>query len=231
MRGLLSGDWHLDVVTAGFDRYEDGRDRVRDLTNAAIEEGVDFFVFLGDLTDPDNVRSHRAVATAIGAYRLLKKNGVDSLWVVGNHDVINDGSELSTLVGLKAAGATVIEQPTLIEKAGHLIAVLPYPSKGLEYDPAGWVEDVDAYGAQPVLVVGHLSYPGVSTGSESAELARGRDVEWPVEAVRKRWPNAVLVGGHYHRRQEYGGVSFAGSLERLSFGEENNEPGYLLVEV
>jgi hypothetical protein len=56
-------------------------------------------------------------------------------------------------------------------------------------------------------------------------------VFFPISTVRKRWPKAVMMNGHYHERQNYRGVQVPGSLVRLTHSEEKNDPGFLVLEV
>jgi len=231
MKVLCTGDWHLDRSTAGYDRYADVTKAASETVDAACEQAVELYVFLGDLADPHSVRSHRAAAFALVMASSLAHNGIRSIWMTGNHDVIDDGSGGSTLLALRAGGYMVHDSPGVQPLgAGHLI-VMPHPPLGKWYDPAAWVADCAPPGHQRVLVVGHLSLPGAQQGSESGDMARGRLHEWPVAEIKSRWPNAIIVGGHYHAQHSRDGIEFAGSLARLGFDEESNQPGYVIVEV
>lgn len=234
MKLLVVSDLHADWFTAGFDRYEDVAEAVAETTTAAIREKVDGYLFLGDLCDPDTARSHRASALAVKTYMLLKDNGIESFWLAGNHDVIEDGTGATTLSALKAAGANVFEQPGSAVFRGLLpIIALPYTARSHAYDPAQFIERV-AGGVgkqQRVLIVGHLNLEGIGPGSETTDMPRGRDVFWPTAAIREFFPNAVVLGGHIHKRQVFNGVQIVGSLIRCTFGEEENEPGYLIIEI
>jgi len=250
MKILFTGDWHLDRSTAGFDRFFD---IVGDIekTLEHFRESCDgrdmLYVFLGDLANPNNVRSHRAVATAIEVARTISTEILgyeddpaieNSIWLTGNHDVIEDGSGESTLISLAATGwSTVVDKPRVISFYSGLrahdlsIVALPYPASCNSYDPVEFVESIEVPLMNNVLVIGHLSMPGIIAGSESGELARGREYAWPVDAIKKRWPTAIMVGGHYHRSQTCNGVIFPGSLERLGFDEESNDPGFITLEI
>jgi hypothetical protein len=79
-----------------------------------------------------------------------------------------------------------------------------------------------------------LTVPGIEPGSETREMPRGREVRYPVEAIRERWGDrAVMLNGHYHRayHRAESPVVVPGSLERLTRGEARNEPGCLILEV
>ena len=245
MKIVVSSDWHADATTSGLDRFEDVEWLVWDHVYAtAVRERADLFLFLGDLCDPDNRRSHRAVALAHEVASALQSvASIPSRWLVGNHDVVEDGSGTSTLSALAAAsrgrgearrrwGPEVYEDPQ-VEQFRYLpIVALPYPSRARAYDPAAFVESLSLPSDGPLLFVGHLSIAGIHPGSESGELARGREVFWPVDVIRRRFGDrAVCLGGHYHRAQTFAGVRIVGSLERLRFDEEDHEPGFLVVEV
>ena len=244
MKILFTGDWHLDRMTAGYDRFEDIRDAIEQTVNVAMDSNIDMYVFLGDLANPNNVRSHRAAATAMGVAETLRRAAIDSIWIVGNHDVIEDGNvdfsggAYSTLSTLQSAGFTVISNPGGYSDLVNGIQFLafPFPASHKVYDPISTIEEEVRSGAldsnnEKLLAIGHLSLPSAKMGSESADMARGRAIEWPVAAIKEYWPNAIIVGGHYHHQQTCNGVMFPGSLARLGFDEETNEPGYLILEV
>ena len=112
------------------------------------------------------------------------------------------------------------------------VLALPYTASSHPYDPVAFVNeylDVD----DPVLVVGHLVVEGVDKGDESGEMARGRDVRFPLEAIESRVPAArrLMINGHHHRRQIHKGIYIPGSLARLRFGPDAlNVPGAWLLE-
>jgi DNA repair exonuclease SbcCD nuclease subunit len=78
-------------------------------------------------------------------------------------------------------------------------------------------------------VAGHLSVPGVVPGEEVTEMPRGRDIRFPIEACAGV---DLLMNGHIHRRQvSPDGVVIPGSLAKLTFSEEENTPGFLIIDV
>ncbi|MFA4974900.1 MAG: hypothetical protein WC683_20040, partial [bacterium] len=86
------------------------------------------------------------------------------------------------------------------------------------------------WGSCSLVVAGHLCIEGAMLGSETTDMARGRSVEFPVAACSEAEAN-LLCNGHYHKRQTVRGVECPGSLVRLAFGEEHNEPRWLEVEL
>lgn len=225
MKWVITSDWHLDAVTAGFERFNDIDAAVREVVATAIAaSGAARFVFMGDLCDPHTMRSHRATAYAIAINRTLAEHHVESWWLTGNHDVIEDGTGTSTLTPLRASGATVFDEPTYYDG----VVVFPYTSRSRTYDPELYVQ---RWAKEPVkLVLAHLNIPGIGPGSETKDMPRGRDVSLPLDSIKATWPKAFIFNGHYHQAQTFKGVHIPGSLARLTFGEAEITPGFLVWE-
>lgn len=230
-RLLITSDWHLDATTAGVERRGDLEAAVDRIAVAAAEHCVDGFAFLGDLTDPDSPRAWRAVEYAV---RFAQGLGRDQLWLVGNHDVVEDGRCSSTLLPLRGAGFRVVDTPQSTVLAGVPVVALPFTPRSHAYDPPEFVLELER-GAKRApgtpLVLSHLCVEGIEPGSESKEFARGREVFLPLEEIREWMPGALVFNGHYHRRQTFREVNVPGSLARLTRGERDNSPGFLIVEV
>ena len=237
MKLLVTSDWHLDHITDGLARWDDVEKAVDWSVDSAIREGVGCYVFGGDLSDPDSGAAHRATAKAIQVAAKLKKHGIESVWVAGNHDVVEDGMGTTTLTPLAASGlGQVFEAPGLVTVGTATLMLLPFTPRSHGYEPAKWVHKQGTALAGRkrggnVLVIGHLALPGITPGSETLDMPRGREVVWPIEALTKWFPKATLIAGHYHKSQDFKGVTVVGSLARLAHGEEANEPSMLMVEV
>jgi DNA repair exonuclease SbcCD nuclease subunit len=239
MRIVITSDWHVDHVSHGIPRYHEIGKAVHDVVTFAIEREADAFLFLGDLCDPDSGSSvFRCVGLALQAAQKLAKHGIDSHWIAGNHDVIEDGTGDTTLAPLKgcADGVVVYERPgssvIMPRQSGdafQLIA-LPFTATGFGYDPAEEVRRMRSTTPAQTIVAAHLAVPGVEPGEETTELPRGREVVLPVADIR---PHArTILNGHYHRQQRSpDGVWIPGSLARLTFCEERNHPGFLMLEI
>jgi DNA repair exonuclease SbcCD nuclease subunit len=230
-------DLHLDWRTSGFPRFDDVSRGLWWAVDVAIKRKVDLFVFLGDAMDPDSGPIvFRCMAELIGAAERLRRAGIRSFWVPGNHDAIDDGggvSVLSPLAQLDPEFVFVADHPALHVGLPVPVLALPYPSLAADYDPARYVRDhVVLQGLEgPLLVLGHLMLRGIVPGEEATEMPRGRDVYWPLEELRKLKANVTMVGGHIHKRQVFEGVQIVGSLVKLTHGEEGNLPGILVIDV
>lgn len=238
MKVLFTADWHLDWTTGGVERFDEVSAALNQIHATAIAERVDLLIFGGDLCDPDvdSPLCHRAIARAVDFGRKLHQDGVESLWITGNHDVIEDGRGSHTLMALRAAGLHVADEPVGLGVSGVGVVLLPYVSPSRRYDPAGFIERMAVEmrvraGDPPFIVAGHMTrVRGASDGSETHDMPRGSDMEFPVDACHMCLPGAVLLNGHFHRRVVDGPVLIPGSLARLTHGEETNEPGFIIVE-
>lgn len=232
---LATSDWHLDWATAGLPRYDDIDEAIDDMLDEHLPE-IDLFLFLGDLTDPDSARAWRAVDRAADHARRISDQNVPSIWLAGNHDHLNDGYGTTTLDCLARARVKapihVIKAGRVLTEAGIEIMLLPHPGKGVVYDPAEYVLKSSC---KPSIIAAHLTLQGYDRGSESEDMPRGKDVLFPIHEIETMNMNAVLLCGHHHKRgalnQSGAQVHVPGSLARLTFNEEHNAPGYLLLEV
>jgi DNA repair exonuclease SbcCD nuclease subunit len=248
MKLFISSDWHGDASTSGVDRFDEIRDAAFDVAHAAIDEkkaGHEVaFVFSGDLCDPDTTRSFRAIGLAIGVALYLSRNGIRSLWIAGNHDVIENERGSTVLEPLQAVASStemikvVADVPCIWRVGKTNVVALPYVARANTYDPSIVIRD-ECWGLSETdgfaipIIIGHLTVPSAERGSESDDFARGRDMIFPVAECRRRWGDrCILVNGHYHRKQiTKDGVHIPGSLARLRHDEEHHEPGYLVIEV
>ncbi len=228
---LITGDWHLDARTAGQRRYEDIGKVALETVEAAAEANVTHYVFAGDLCDPDSPCVFRALDLARTVAARLWAYDINSFWLVGNHDVVEDGSGDHVLLPLGDEGSMVIDEPCVRQG----IAFFPYTALAKRYDPetqlAVMKGDHSAASTydKVKLVVSHLQLKGVTPGGEK-DFARGRDEFLPVDAIRAAWPNATIVNAHYHQPGLHDGVILSGSLVPLTKADTGKR-GYTLVEV
>jgi DNA repair exonuclease SbcCD nuclease subunit len=236
---LHTSDWHLDWRTVGVARFDEVRAASRQTVEAAIRQKVDLYAFTGDLADSDGGTGVlRCVEVAIEVATLLSNAGIESCWVAGNHDVVEDGTGLTTLSPLRALGfgsmVRVFEQPRVAEVDDCALLALPYPAATNPYDPVAFVREAKALrGFEKVVVLTHLQVEGAQLGEETTDMPRGRDVRFPHEECGLGW---TILAGHYHKRQTIARpglppVHVVGALARLAFGEQSNTPSYSIIEL
>lgn len=245
-RMLLFSDLHLDAVTMGVPRFEELLGTLAQVKEIARVNECSSYVFLGDLCNPDSPTAFRCVAAMAEWGREMRKDlGAEGYFVDGNHDVVEDGHGTSVLSPLASVdGAEVVHSPSEYVQDGVNLAFLPYPSRAKSYDPTKWAK---VFEKNTGLVFGHLNLKdavpakreggdevdeyGAIVGTESEEMARGREVMWPVKNLRARCPGAKLFGGHYHGGVTFGGVHIVGSPALFTFGEQANRPRVGVIDL
>jgi DNA repair exonuclease SbcCD nuclease subunit len=245
MRIVVVSDLHADKETLGVPRAPEVERALGQAVTYSIRTNADAFLFLGDLTDPDGGGATlQAQAIAIRALRALDAQGKRSIWIAGNHDVVEDGSGATTLSPLAALAdessfAVVIERPDAVWiDDGVRIVCLPYAPVARAYEPAREAKRLlDGAGPKGLrqIVAAHLSIPGIAPGEETTEMARGREVVFPLEETVRA---TLRLNGHYHARQDFdpgdGGVPIhvPGSPAAYAFGEHDNiDPAFSVIEL
>lgn len=238
---VATTDWHLDARTAGAPR----RDDLSQALDASVKRAMQLrtpgnqviYLFAGDLCDPWKASSHAAVATAIDTATRLHNSAVESLWIVGNHDVIEDGTgdhALMALGRLNNSQVRVVAFPQIVSYRHVDILCLPYPSVTRAYDPVLQVQ-LMAKGRgksdRALVIAGHLTLQGLLPGSEATEMPKGREIAWPLATLRACFPGAPILAGHHHHSQVFEGVHVIGSLGRLTFADAEHTPRWLEMEL
>lgn len=245
MKIIVTSDWHADAKTLGVRRYEEVRYSALTVVDAAIEEGADAFLFLGDLADPEP-GAFWAIEVATACAARLSSAGIHSYWLTGNHDVVEDSIGTHTLLPLLGVDerVRVVSEPTwwnlLGENVGVVICALPYVSTARAYSPEETLRAMRAgiTAGTRVVIASHLMLEGITPGSETEDMRRGRDVFLPLDLIDELFPEAVVTNGHYHRAQTYRlagkprrGVHIPGSIARLNKAESEHNPGLMALEV
>lgn len=246
MKLVAISDVHIDHVTLGVPREDEVRKAIEASVNHALSIEADAWCFLGDFMDPDcGPQSFRHLEFLVNEVRRLAEAGIHSVLIAGNHDVVEDsrgGTTLSPLKEIWPKYVHVLEKPTvffpnLFDHYGRpnqpkLIA-LPFTPASRAYDPVEFLQR--ALDNQCTnLVLSHLTgVEGVIPGEEVNEMPRGREVTLPLELLAR--PDVFVLQGHFHRRQVHqhkgATVHVVGSPVRFTFGEQDNEPSFLVAEV
>lgn len=229
MRLVVSSDWHGDWHTSGFERLDDLVTAQQEVLKECEQDNT-VFLFLGDLSNPFSRNCHQSIANALRFARTLNDRRVPNYWLVGNHDVVADARGSHTLMALRELrGSTYV-----LDTPGVCLSMLalPFTPPNRAYDPAKVIEEIAAGpdASKIRLIAGHLNIEGIEPGSETTDMARGREIFWPAEAIEKHFPKALRLNGHYHRQQTFNGINIPGSLLRLTHGEEQNTPGFLVFK-
>jgi exonuclease SbcD len=87
--------------------------------------------------------------------------------------------------------------------------------------------------AMPAVLMGHLSLSGASYGSEQS-IMLGQDLVLSRGDLQPASFDYIALG-HIHKHQQVGPSTppavYSGSLERVDFGEEREDKGFVLIEI
>jgi exonuclease SbcD len=232
---------------------------VDEVIEYAINNSADLVLFCGDAyknREPSPTHQ-REFATRI---RRLSEAGIPTVLVVGNHDLPgspNKANSVEIFETLDVGYIHIADKPSILHiatKSGEIqVAVLPW----LRRNALLAREDVKNLGVTqvmdqmqevlaarlmelaaaidtgiPAVLASHLSVASAKAGTEKS-MVIGTDPVVMLSTIADPVYDYVALG-HVHRNQvlsEHPPVVYAGSLERLDFGDENDEKGFYEIEI
>jgi DNA repair protein SbcD/Mre11 len=248
-----------DSTTGLHSRLADFLRSFDELVDFALAEPVDLVLFAGDAyrTRDPSPTQQREFAARI---RRLLAAGIPVFMLVGNHDLPNASGRANSIEifdTLAVEGVTIARLPAIhrVEtKAGPLqIVALPWvlrsviltrdEYKNLSLDDLNlvmlnkvsnlielFIEQLDP--DVPAVLAAHGTVQGAVYGSERSVML-GADLILP-PSLMAHPAFAYTALGHVHKHQvlaENPPVVYAGSLDRIDFGEEKDDKGFILVEL
>lgn len=227
------------------ERYEDFFCMLGNIVSDAIAEQVDFVLIGGDLFHTGQILP-RTFARTIETLQPLKDAGIPCIAVEGNHDWIHRRDSISWMEALSQMGYIRLLRPSRTEIGGYRFD--PFDP---ETGAGGHIEikGLNIYG---------LGYIGTQAGNHVARICEAVTTEnnlllfhvgvWtysPVEIGNMQPDEALPLSdkfdyvalGHGHKPYIIAtseGRNYAfnpGAPERVNFGEEKYDKGYLLVRV
>ncbi len=250
---------HIDPVTGLSSRLLDFLAAFDQVVDYALQNNVDLVVFCGDAykSREPTPTQQREFAKRVNR---LASSDVPVFLLIGNHDLPNAmGRATATEIfdTLAIRNVYVSSKPEVFNiptKSGTVqIASLPWlrrsaflakeDTKNLTFEQinqrlqqiltgiiAANISKLDP--RLPSILAAHVWVSGASVGSERA-MTIGQEHVLLLSNVAN--PAFDYVGlGHIHRHQVLSTsppVVYAGSIERLDFGEENDDKGFYLVEI
>lgn len=250
---------HIDPATGLSSRLLDFLSAFDQLVDYALTNKVDIVVFCGDAykSREPSPTHQREFAKRINRLAL---NGIPVFLLVGNHDLPNargraTSTEIFDTLALKNIYVSNSPDVYRIHTNSGIVQVvsLPWPrrsallareeARALPFEQisqklqeiltdviAKCVARLDP--ALPSVLVAHVWVSGAKTGSEKSMTIGQEHVLLPSNIANQAFDYVAL--GHIHRRQvlcEATPVVYAGSLERLDFGEEDDEKGFYVVDI
>ena len=250
---------HTDPATGLSARLGDFLRTFDQLVDYAIDTRVDLALFAGDAyksRDPSQTHQ-REFARRIAR---LSRAGIPVFLLVGNHDVPNVATRATaldifpTLAVPNVITAERLETHVVHTRAGPLqIVALPWirrsaylareETRGMSIEEINTqiqervtaivADRLDALDpAMPAVLTAHVSLNTARAGSEQSMML-GRDPVLMQSVVARPQLDYVALG-HVHRHQvlaQNPHVVYSGSLERVDFGEEDDDKGFCVVEL
>ena len=241
-------------------RFEDFAAAFAKAVDYCLESQADVFLFSGDAYKNASPEPMYQQAFARQLKRLSSAK-VPTILLVGNHDQIlrsGPSHSMSVFQSLEVPGITVIETPQLRKiktKHGQLqVLAMPHVTRHLlmtqdkyahmsasEIDRvladsvssifADFYEQLDP--KIPALSTAHMMMDTARAGAEQ-ELMVGYSMTFPLDILIDARIDYVALGhvhGHQILRREKPLIAYAGSIERVDFGEENEDKGFLEVDI
>lgn len=233
MKIVLSSDLHIDAVTAGVERMPELNDHVDELVAFGKANPGSSLVVMGDYFDPGGRRDVVYAAWIIQACRRLREAFERTIWLAGNHDVLEmtppeSGWPHTTLSPLHDAtydddDVQVVTLPYWTEwgtgdESIHFVG-LPFVASAVRRhgdDLVGRMEMTAFHSVRnrittltprgQIVVAGHRTIAGIVPGSETEDMPRGGDYPFPEAALQlyRDFPGrVVLANGHYHEPQVF----------------------------
>ena len=250
---------HIDAETGLSTRTLDFLAAFDRLVDYALENSADLVLFCGDAykSREPNQTQQREFAKRINR---LSSGNIPTFLLIGNHDLHNAiGRATSTEIfdTLAVNNVYVSNRPDIyrIPTQGGTVQVASLPwlrrsallskedTKNLNIDQlkqkaqevltntiATLVGKLDP--SLPAILAAHVWVTGAKTGTEKM-MTIGQEPALLLSNVAQPAFDYVALG-HIHRHQvlnENPPVVYAGSMERLDFGDEEDEKGFYLIEI
>ena len=260
MKILHTSDWHVGKVLNGQSRVEEQKAVLAEIIEVAQAERPDLVIVAGDLYEnaAPTPEATRIVTRALSA---LRRTGAEVIAIAGNHDngaALDAVRGWAEAAGITIRGTVrhpedhVITGVTESGEAWRCVA-LPFLSQRYAVRAIDMFELTGAEANQTYadhlarmlrvltqgftpdavnLITAHLTVVGATVGGGEREAHTIQAYAVPATVFPASAHYVAL--GHLHRRQSVTApcpVHYSGSPIAVDFGEEENSPAVLLVEV
>jgi DNA repair protein SbcD/Mre11 len=247
----------LNPTTGINSRLEDFERSLALCIDRALSEPADLVLFGGDAF-PDAMPAPQVQQIFASQFRRLADAEIPTVLLVGNHDRHSQtGNSLSIYRSLGVPGFIVgdrLETHRIPTSSGEIqVICLPWltrsamltkaETEGLSADGIGRellkrlalileaeIRQLDP--ELPTILLGHLMADRATVGAERF-LAAGVGFTVPLSLLARSEFDYVALG-HVHKHQvlcQDPPIVYPGSIERVDFGEENEEKGYIWLEI
>ncbi|MGH3656230.1 MAG: exonuclease SbcCD subunit D [Micromonosporaceae bacterium] len=260
MKILHTSDWHIGKVLGGQSRAEEQIAVLAEIVEVARAERPDLVIVAGDLYDTaaPTPEATRIVTRALSA---LRRTGADVVAIAGNHDngasweALRGWAEAAGITVRGTVRQATDHLITGVAGSGEAWRCVALPFLSQRYAVRA-TEMFDLTGAEANqtyadhlhrlltaltsdfdntavnLITAHLTVVGATMGGGEREAHTIQAYAVPGTVFSAATHYVAL--GHLHRQQAVNApcpVHYSGSPIAIDFGEEENSPGVLLVEV
>ena len=250
---------HIDPATGLSTRLLDILGVLDRLVDFALNNKVDLVLFCGDAykSREPSPTQQREFARRINK---LSEAGVPTFLLIGNHDLPNAaGRATSTEIfsTLSVKNIIVSSRPDIYRvqtRSGDVqLASLPWlrrsallskeDTRNLNFEQINermqqaLINIINAHAARldpalPSVLAAHVWVMGATLGTEKS-MSIGQEHILPVSSVGNPAFDYIALG-HIHKNQVLNNnppVVYAGSLQRIDFGDEHDEKGFYVVDI
>jgi exonuclease SbcD len=257
---LHTSDWHVGKVLKGQPRTQEQIEVLAEIVKVAEAQRPDLVIVAGDLYE-NAAPTPEATRLVVRALSALRRTGAQVVVIAGNHDngaalhALRTWAEAAGITVRGTVGPAADHLVTGVTDGGEPWRCVALPFLSQRYAVRA-TEMFDLTGAEAKqtyadlvqrllaaltdsfppdtvnLITAHLTVVGASVGGGEREAHTIQEYAVPATVFP---PSAHYVAlGHLHRRQAVNApcpVHYSGSPISVDFGEEDNTPGVLLVEV
>jgi exonuclease SbcD len=191
----------------------------------SIAAGVDAVVHSGDLFDVYHP-STRALGAALDGFAKLRDAGIPAVVIAGNHSTPRHRDDAHVFAVLERFGTEAIwREPRTVRFDGLAVHGIPHHNNAQTV--AGQIaEAAPDPGAEFNVLALHVGLENVPDGAHEAS-----SVELDPEILGETVTFDYVALGHLHRHLVISAnACWAGSLERMSFGDRADHKGFVIVD-
>lgn len=251
---IHTADLHLGIGLYEFyetsnllqQRFQDFVKNFEFIKDYAISSNADFVIVAGDVFHHPrpSVQAYNEFSRIVGE---ILKEEIKVIVVLGNHDTFKTREMLSYVKSFENVNlknfylfdeASKIDLETKSSGEKVCFIGLPYPHFQTTLNYSEFIQVIDKKIEKLLnesksdynVITGHLYVEGGKLGSEQ-RVASLKDYPIPAKVLEKERINVACLG-HLHMPQKVGEkIFYSGSIERVDFGEENEEKSFFEIDL
>jgi DNA repair exonuclease SbcCD nuclease subunit len=215
MKVILYSDLHLYNHHKLLINSETALDFLSFINDYAKQNSIDTLICAGDFF---HTKSRAYAPHVIQAWIRLKdvyKSGINHYMLIGNHDMSSPNSTMNSILFIYSDYVKVVPDYVFKDFGDTRVHFLSFSSQKFE--------DFIFADKKKNILIGHIDIVGfvMSNGITAKTGYRIKDFE----------KFDLVFSGHYHKHQEKENVIYIGSVFQTSFGERNQDHGFIVLDL